>query len=101
MITIRDIKTGKTYEGRLILPLYVSDLSDDIEWLVEHIGRCELVNAREDLEEILEEMPQILHKLREKLDEMIEEETEYDDEGGVDVDYRDFLPSDVKWRHTK
>ena len=101
MITIYDLKTREKHEGRLVLPSYVSRISDEIEWLVEHIGRCELVNAREDLEEIINEIPQILDELKEKLDEMIEEEAEYDDEGGVDVDYKDFLPSDVKWRYTK
>ena len=101
MITIYDLKTREKHTGRLVLPSYVDRLSYEIEWLVEHICRCELVNAREDLEEIINEIPQILDELKEKLDEMIEEETEYDDEGGVDVDYRDFLPSDVKWRYTK
>lgn len=101
MITIYDLETKEKHEGRLVLPSYIGNLRNEVEWLVEHISRCETVNAREDLEEIINEIPQILDELKEKLDEMIEEETEYDDEGGVDVDEKDFLPKDVKWRYTK
>lgn len=100
MITIYDLKTKERHEGRLVLPSKVDNLGYNLEWLVEHINRCELVNAREDLEEILEAIPELLDELREKLDEMIEEETEYE-EGGVDVDYRDFLPAKVEWRYTR
>ena len=52
MITIYDLKTREKHTGRLVLPSYVDNLRDEIERFVEHIGRCELVNAREDLEEI-------------------------------------------------
>lgn len=93
MITIID-KNKEKHHGRLeIRNVDVYDVELQIMWLCEALEDYDFdkaISYAEELADIIKDY---------KNDYEIDYER-YEN-GGVDVDYKDFLPKDVKWRYTK
>lgn len=93
MITVIDKNKEKHY-GRLeIWNVDVYDVEIQITRIIEALEDYDFDKAIEyakDLADIIKDY---------KNDYEID--LERYEKGGVDVDYKDFLPSDVKWRYTK
>ena len=87
MITIID-KDKQRHNGKLEIRIDNEDINFDIMQIVYYLENYDYDNAIDYAERLIDDIRK--YQEEEYLDNM---------GGGVDVDYKDFLPSDVSWKY--
>lgn len=86
----KDIRYGKLY----LRSSYTTEAEEQIAYIIDALDDDDYENALDYVDDLID----IIKDCQRLHDTDLEE---YEKNAGVDVDYKDFLPSDVSWKYTK